>query len=278
MTEKEARGQEFTVVMVDATLNANSILDELAMKRDMELRLAKFIYDAKRDSYSKCRGERTTIKVHPDQYFGVFSVDSRIEMFSARVKEVEKKTAEYFPDIKVGARVCVCFDSLIEVGCVRSVRNGNSETHYAISGYLRGHDFDGDPVEPLSDADMQTTIARMAENEAEPETTEQVVSKSAEAEVEPEAETMQAESAQTGSAGHSGGMLSQGELKTLISDMEAGSQAQDTESVANVSQAAGQAMSDAILVSSQTTVSQQTTGQAASNAGSGAQAKSFSDD
>lgn len=230
---------EYTVVMVNAALNANSVLDELAMKRDMELRLAKFIYDAKRDIYSKCRGERATIKVHPDQYLGIFSADGRIEMFSARVKEVEKKTAEYFPDIKVGARVCICFDSLIEVGCVRSVRNGGFETRYAMSGYLGGHDFDGDPVEPLSDADMQTAIARMtAEDEAESGTATQVAPESAE--VESEAET-EAEMAQATTGANP--EPEAGVAQTML--------VQTTENAATVGRTGNQAMSVATLTTGQ---------------------------
>lgn len=296
MTEKEVRRmQDATVVTAKIELNYGDILEEMAMmKTTLDVYLAKFVYDEKTDCYARCRGARATVAVYPDQYLGHYSRDGRIEMFSARVKEVKTEATEYFPDIKVGARICICFDSLIEVGCVRSVKNGSSETRYAMSGYLRGHDFDDDPVEPLSDADMRTTIARMAENEAETETTAQVVLKAAEADTgakaavtqmaaksKPEAEPVQAESAQTGSADYSGGVLSQSELNTLISDMEASSPAESAENATAMSQTGDQAMNNATLTTGQIT------GQAAGSASSVApvtqtagqkKPRSFSDD
>ena len=207
--------QKCVVAMVGIDLATESVLDEMPMRRDMELYVSKFVYDAANDRYARVPNERDKVLVFPDQYMGCFSDDGRIEMVSDRA-------SDFFPMMKVGNRVCVCFDSLSEMGCIRSASHGSTEIRYAMSGYFGKYDFDGEPVEPLSNMEMQEMVKRMDVDDEEPEP-EQPEAEEAETEAEDEAAAEaedQPGSYSSGySSGHDDGMLSQEELDRLLAGM-----------------------------------------------------------
>lgn len=200
----------------------------LPFREEFNLDLVGVIYDPVYDRYSGLREIRATLTLYVDKNLGCFSDDERVEMVSARVKHVCVSYPAQYSVVMVGMRVDICFDSLQNLGCIRSAYRDGRRTNFALSGYLRGYDFDGDPVEPLPGITLSEALGSLNsgyEESEEPEGSgggnnpeQEQPGKQPEEQEQPE-EYVEEAGGSGNNDGYDAGMFSQAEIEQLLNGM-----------------------------------------------------------
>ena len=154
--------QEKLVLTVRKTVSPLDDSGELPFRREFRMELTGAVYDSEQDCYNGISEIHAMLVVYVDKNLGCFSKDERVEMVSAKIRQVMAAQSATFPiPMTVGSRVDICFDSLANMGYIRTVYDRNGRMDFAASGYLRDYDFDGDPVEPLPPMTLDELIEQL---------------------------------------------------------------------------------------------------------------------
>lgn len=163
MTKKEFKQlQESLVVVARGENGLSGILNEMTLRRNITFYIQPYLYDPADNRYRLIRRSSMAVIARIDQYLGAFSDDGRIEMFSAKVKDVCHGGS--LPLLQEGARICVCYDAVAGSGSIRTIQSGGDEIKLELMGTLREYDFDGEPVEVLPDLSLEDALASFGEN------------------------------------------------------------------------------------------------------------------
>lgn len=135
---------------------------ELPFRSEFDLKMTGSTYEPEHDRYNGISEIEAVLTVYVDKNLGCFSDDARVEMVSAKVKHIMvPRTASFPTPVRLGARIDICFDSLANIGYIRTVYDADCRMDFAASGYLKDYDFDDDPVEPLPAMTLDELVEQM---------------------------------------------------------------------------------------------------------------------